>query len=293
MKRVLGKDGEWLIEQDEASMAFKPRGTQYRVSTPNLQEIKDFPYEFKWPRQSNKAIAIAKVIATLVNPVSGGKGQVHFDVSSRREKYKRTFNSVLDLLRLCDNVEEQTVSKDMIAHDRILKARFDCAPPIVLEGEDDSITLSVDKSLEFAEQIHVLCEGWMFESEDMLVKDVMHSITVVDGTLAVIEATKLMSDKKIGSVLVKDSQGSIGGVFTERDVVRRVVANGVDPGKTSVKDVMSTPLITVRADTPIDEAARLMTEKRIRRLPVIEGGKIVGVVTDRDVIRTVPILLRK
>jgi len=293
LKRVLGKDGEWSIDQSEDSSAFKPKGIQYRVSSANLQAIKDFPYDFRWSRQVHKTLVIAKVMTTLVNPVAEGKGEVHFEVSSRRENFKRTFRSVVDLLRFCDNVEEQTVSKDMVAYDRVLKARFDCTPPIVLERDDDNITLSVERAIEFADQVYVLCEGWMFDSEEILVKNVMHSITCVDGSLPISEVAKLMSDKVIGSVLVKDSEGRIAGVFTERDVVREVVAKGLDPAKSPVKNVMSTPLVTVNSDTTIDQAAKLMVEKKIRRLPVVEGGKIVGIVTDRDVIRTVPTLSRR
>jgi CBS domain-containing protein len=293
LKRVLSKDGEWSIEQDEESSAFKPKGVQYRVSSTNLQAIKDFPYDFKWTRQPNKTLVIAKVMTTLVNPIAEGKGEVHFEVTSRRENFKRTFSSVVDLLRFCDNVEEQIVSKDMVAYDRVLKARFDCTPPIVLEREDDNITLLIDKAIEFADQLYVLCEGWMFDSEEILVKNVMHSITCVDGSLLISEVAKLMNDKVIGSVLVRDSEGRIAGVFTERDAIRRVIAKGVDPATTPVKSIMSTPLVTVKSDMSIDEAAKLMAEKKIRRLPVVEGGKIVGIVTDRDVIRTVPTLSRR
>lgn len=75
------------------------------------------------------------------------------------------------------------------------------------------------------------------------------------------------------------------GIVTERDLLRRVIVPGLDPSKTRVKEVMSSPLVTVKADAYIVDAGRLMSERDIRRLLVVEDDKPVGVVTEKDLLR--------
>jgi CBS domain-containing protein len=101
----------------------------------------------------------------------------------------------------------------------------------------------------------------------------------------VAQALRTMIDHNIGAVVVVDGE-SVVGVFTERDLTRRLLDGG-DLLESEVREVMSTPVTTVN---PADEVVfifRLMTEKGIRRLPVIDGGLLVGIVTERDLLRWV------
>jgi len=98
----------------------------------------------------------------------------------------------------------------------------------------------------------------------------------------VLEAAHVMNEHGIGSVVVTDG-GKVVGVFTERDVLRRVVAEQQDPGTTKVRDVMTTPVITCGPDTRIDECRAVISARRIRHLPIVEGDKLVGIVTSGDI----------
>jgi CBS domain-containing protein len=95
------------------------------------------------------------------------------------------------------------------------------------------------------------------------------------------DAAQQMRDASIGDVLVKDN-GDLCGIVTDRDIVLRVVAEGRDPGSTTLRDVCSHDLVTIEQDESADEAVRLMRERDIRRLAVVEGGQPVGIVTLGD-----------
>lgn len=97
----------------------------------------------------------------------------------------------------------------------------------------------------------------------------------------VLEAAKLMDRENIGSVIVED--GDSLGIVTERDILRKVVAKGRDAHKIFVKDIMVGPLVSIGPEKSVEEADELMTKHRIRRLPVIKGELMVGIVTVRDV----------
>ena len=99
----------------------------------------------------------------------------------------------------------------------------------------------------------------------------------------VLEAARLMNDRGIGSVLVKEGDRLIG-IFTERDVLRRVVADQRDPATTPVRDVMTASLVTCTPDTPIEECTAILTSRRIRHLPVVDAAGIRGVISSRDLL---------
>jgi CBS domain-containing protein len=98
------------------------------------------------------------------------------------------------------------------------------------------------------------------------------------------EAANLMSVHRVGSLLVGEEGGALLGIFTERDVLMRVVAHGRDPDATRVGDVMTTSLITVSLDTPIEELERIMRENRIRHLPVLKASELVAMISIGDVL---------
>jgi CBS domain-containing protein len=103
-------------------------------------------------------------------------------------------------------------------------------------------------------------------------------------TATVLEAAREMNEQGIGGLMVEEG-GTLVGMFTERDVLRRVIGDGLDPTKTLVREVMSTPVFTCLPTTTTDEAAAIMTERRIRHLPVAaDGGRPEGMVTIGDLL---------
>lgn len=122
------------------------------------------------------------------------------------------------------------------------------------------------------------------------VKRVMaRNIVTVDKQATVMEVAGLMAAKNVGSVLVVDKQnGEFAGIITERDIVRKVVAKGVDGSSYMVKGAMSSPLVTIESNRTIFEAGDLMDQKKVRHLAVTEGGEVVGVVSIRDLINPPP-----
>jgi hypothetical protein len=110
------------------------------------------------------------------------------------------------------------------------------------------------------------------------------AVRSVAPTLSVQEAVSEMNRHRIGAILVMDGSRLVG-IFTERDVLRRVVGAGLDPKGALVADVMSSGVITVGPETTIEEAMNLFTEKRCRHLPVVSGGLLRGVISIGDVTR--------
>ena len=126
-------------------------------------------------------------------------------------------------------------------------------------------------------------------SASMRVLDVM-STDVVKAQLLepVYDAVYRMLTKNVGSIIVTDN-GKVVGVVTKGDVLRRAFLKGVDPKSLPVKKVMSSPPVTTSPSTTLEEASRLMNEKRVSKLPVLENGKLVGIITSTDIIRAEPI----
>lgn len=99
----------------------------------------------------------------------------------------------------------------------------------------------------------------------------------------VLDATRLMNDRGIGGVVIMDGS-RLAGIFTERDLMRRVVASGRDPGETEVREVMTSEVVVCRTGASVTECMALMTNRRLRHLPVSDGETIVGVVTIGDLL---------
>jgi len=118
-----------------------------------------------------------------------------------------------------------------------------------------------------------------------IVKGVMKKpVVTVDKNCSVREAAQIMSEKGIGCIVVMDDETPVG-IATERDILQRVVAKGLDASKVKMEDIMSRPLITINGSMPIVNAIRVMQRNNIRRLPIIENKKLVGIVTQRDLLR--------
>jgi signal-transduction protein with cAMP-binding, CBS, and nucleotidyltransferase domain len=106
----------------------------------------------------------------------------------------------------------------------------------------------------------------------------------IDAGASVFEAVQEMVERNVGSLLVTE-KGEITGIVTERDYLRRVTLEGRTDRDTAVREIMSSPLIVVTPETTIDECMALMTDRRVRHLPVVQGGTVVGVVSIGDVVK--------
>ena len=110
------------------------------------------------------------------------------------------------------------------------------------------------------------------------------SILKIDAEASVFEAVQRMVEANVGSLLVTGSEG-VEGIVTERDYLRSVAAAEHDDKDTPVREIMSSPLIVVTPETSVDECMALMTNRRIRHLPVVDGGEVAGIVSIGDVVK--------
>ena len=108
-------------------------------------------------------------------------------------------------------------------------------------------------------------------------------VVSVRSTDTVSSAAGVMNQRNIGGVVVYDGE-RVAGIFTERDILRRIIVPGLDPATTPVAKVMTTPVVMVEPDLPVEQCAALMTERRLRHIPVGVGNKVVGMVTIGDLL---------
>jgi CBS domain-containing protein len=104
----------------------------------------------------------------------------------------------------------------------------------------------------------------------------------INASASVVEAAQLMREQHVGSLPITDDELLVG-MITDRDITTRVVAEGADQMNTSVGDVSSRDLITVEPDSDLDDALQLMARHQVRRLPVVENGRLVGIVAQADI----------
>ena len=104
----------------------------------------------------------------------------------------------------------------------------------------------------------------------------------IGASASVVEAARLMRDQHIGSLPITDDEQLVG-MITDRDITTRVVAEAANPQATSVGDVYSRDLISVEPDKELEEALQLMARHQVRRLPVVENGRLVGIVAQADI----------
>lgn len=122
---------------------------------------------------------------------------------------------------------------------------------------------------------------------DMISKPVR---TVSESSL-VLDAVKIMATHMIGCVVVMRDEGPVG-ILTKGDILRRGIAGGLDLKTAKVRELMSAPLVTIESNATIEAAAKLMAKQSIKRLPVLKEGKLVGIITDTDIVRKEPVLVR-
>jgi len=104
---------------------------------------------------------------------------------------------------------------------------------------------------------------------------------------SVFDAIKLMADKSIGSLVVMDDDAKLLGIVTERDYARKVIIKGRSSKETRVEDIMSTDVLTTSSDHRVDQCMELMTEKKIRHLPVVDDDQVVGMISIGDLVQAI------
>ncbi len=122
----------------------------------------------------------------------------------------------------------------------------------------------------------------------ILVRDIMmRNVKTVRPDDSVWEAVSKMNKFHIGSVIVTNNGRPIG-IITERNILERIVEPRLDPSTVRAKEIMSSPVVTIDPNVAVEEAAKIMARKHIKKLPIVEGGKVVGVVSTSDIVRTSP-----
>jgi len=117
------------------------------------------------------------------------------------------------------------------------------------------------------------------------VRQITRTIVSIDSKSKVKDAARMMVDRGIGS-LIANRDGLPFGILTERDLTEKIVARSADPSKVTVAEIMTAPLTTIDASANIIDAARRMVEKRIKRLVVTDQEKIIGIVSQTDIVQS-------
>ena len=121
----------------------------------------------------------------------------------------------------------------------------------------------------------------------MRVRDLMSkSVVTIAPEESAALAARLLSRHELGALPVCAADGTLAGIVTDRDIVTRCVAAGEEPGRVPVRDIMSPAPSVITPETPVSTAARLMAQRQVRRLPVVEQGQVVGMLSLGDLARS-------
>lgn len=113
-----------------------------------------------------------------------------------------------------------------------------------------------------------------------------HEVISVAPDLSVLDAIKLMADRLVGSLLVMNDE-ELRGIVTERDYARKVIIKGRSSETTSVSEIMSTEVLTTSSSQTVNQCMELMTERRIRHLPVVEDDRVIGMISIGDLVQAI------
>ncbi len=120
----------------------------------------------------------------------------------------------------------------------------------------------------------------------MKINEIMTSgIISIERDAPVSEAMKKMLDRRVSSLIIEKGNGKGYGIITRKDIITKIIAEGKNPKEILVKEFMSEPLHTISPDKDVEETARLMAEMDIRRFPVMQDNKIIGLVSNTDILR--------
>ena len=123
-------------------------------------------------------------------------------------------------------------------------------------------------------------------------KDVMATeVAIMDEDVSVKKAAEVMSQEGVSAIIVT-VEGTAKGIVTERDILKRIVAEDKNARKTKVRQIMSSPLVTIEPSTDLEEAARLMFAKKIKNLPVTHENRLIGLINLQDICRLQPEILK-
>jgi len=125
----------------------------------------------------------------------------------------------------------------------------------------------------------------LFKIDDFLKINKNRKIWTILKDQNVRQALILMSEKNIGAIIVVDNNNDHVGIFSERDYARKIILKGKNSKDTLLEEVMTKELITITKDYKIDQCMQIMTEKKIRHLPILENKKIVGIISIGDVLK--------
>jgi CBS domain-containing protein len=112
------------------------------------------------------------------------------------------------------------------------------------------------------------------------------AIYSVEPQATVLDAIRLMAEHRVGALLVMHGS-ALEGIVSERDYARKVILRGRSSADTPVRDIMSTPVFTVSPDDSVEKCMQLMTERRVRHLPVLDGGRVIGMISIGDLVKAV------
>jgi CBS domain-containing protein len=114
-----------------------------------------------------------------------------------------------------------------------------------------------------------------------------HEVTTVSPDAMVYRALQMMSENGVGALPVLDDAGRVIGIVSERDYARKVILEGRSSKETAIKDIMTPELFVVGIKNTLNECMGIMSEKRVRHLPVIDNGKLVGIISIGDVLKAI------
>ena len=126
----------------------------------------------------------------------------------------------------------------------------------------------------------------MKSSAQILKSKPVQTVETVTPSTSVFDAVKLMAQKNIGALLVMEDL-KIAGMITERDYARKIILIGRSSKETLVRDIMTSPVMYVRPDQTNEECMALMTDNRVRHLPVVDNGKLVGLISIGDLVKDI------
>ena len=122
------------------------------------------------------------------------------------------------------------------------------------------------------------------------IKEILQSkplgVLSISPEASVLDALRLMAEKEVGALVVLESE-RLAGIFSERDYARKVILHGKSSKDTSVREIMTSKVVYVRPEQSVEECMALMTDKRIRHLPVLQENRVIGVISIGDVVKEV------